>query len=242
MQKSIQRLIQNLLQSKEDRVFRATYRKFQAFTMIPESDYIASLELATAFRKIEGDIVECGTWKGGMIAGMAQILGPNRHYHLFDSFAGLPPATAIDGKAALNWQRDTGSSYHFNNCTAEENSAVSAMQLAGARNFRTVKGWFADTLRRPDLPPKIAILRLDSDWYASTMEILEGLFERVVDRGLIIVDDYYAWDGCSKAIHDYLSSRQATERIRSHKGVCYFERRRREAEAVSENLVGGLKH
>jgi O-methyltransferase len=233
-------LIPNLLRSKEDRAFRAIYRRFQAFTMIPEPHYLANLELTAAYRHVAGDIVECGTWKGGMIAGMAQILGPDRRYHLFDSFTGLPPATAIDGKAALNWQRDTASKYYFNNCTAEESSAISAIQLAGATNFRTVKGWFADTLRRTDLPPKIAILRLDSDWYASTMQVLEALFERVVDRGLIIVDDYYAWDGCSKATHDYLSSRQATERIRSHKGVCYLERRRREAEAITENLVSGL--
>ena len=234
------RLIPNLLRSKEERTFRSTYQKFRNFTMIPEPHYLANLELTAAYRHVAGDIVECGTWKGGMIAGMAQLLGPDRAYHLFDSFAGLPPATAIDGKAALNWQQDTRSSHYFDNCTAEESSAITAMRLAGATRFRTVKGWFADTLRSQDLPGDIAILRLDSDWYASTLQVLEALFERVVDRGLIIVDDYYAWDGCAKAIHDYLASRQATERIRSHKGVCYLERRRREAEAITENLVSGL--
>lgn len=238
----MRRLLRNLLQSKAERTRLAAYHKFRSFTMVPEPDYLANLELVAAYGHLVGDVVECGTWKGGMIAGMAQILGPERHYHLFDSFEGLPPAADIDGKAALNWQRDTGSSYYFNNCRADEAAAISAMELSGARHFRTVKGWFADTLRRDDLPSRIAILRLDSDWYASTLEILEALFERVVDRGLIIVDDYYAWDGCSRATHDYLSSRQATERIRSHKGVAYLERRGREAEVISENLVTGLKN
>jgi hypothetical protein len=194
MQSPLSRVIPHLLTSKEDRAFQAAYRKFWDFTMIPEREYLANLELTAAYRRIEGDIVECGTWKGGMIAGMAHVLGPDRRYHLFDSFEGLPPATEIDGEAALTWQRDTGSSSYFNNCTADEASARSAMHLAGASDFRTVKGWFSDTLRRDDLPSTIAILRLDSDWYASTLQVLEALFDRVVDRGLILVDDYYTWD------------------------------------------------
>jgi hypothetical protein len=46
--------------------------------------------------------------------------------------------------------------------------------------------------------------------------------ERVVEGGLIIIDDYYAWDGCSRAVHEYLAQTGATERLRSSHGVCYI--------------------
>src|SRR5262249_41387462 len=82
----------------------AIYRKFKNFTMIPRRAYIANLEITELFSKVRGSVVECGTWKGGMIAGMAKLLGQGRTYFLFDSFQGLPPAQEIDGAAALNWQ------------------------------------------------------------------------------------------------------------------------------------------
>ena len=54
------------------------------------------------------------------------------------------------------------------------------------------------------------------------MICLESLFDRVPEQGIIILDDYYAWDGCSRALHDFLSRRSATERIRSLGDVCYL--------------------
>lgn len=44
--------------------------------------------------------MECGVWRGGMIASISEILGNNREYYLFDSFEGLPQAKEIDGIAA----------------------------------------------------------------------------------------------------------------------------------------------
>ena len=63
--------------------------------------------------------------------------------------------------------------------------------------------------------PAIAVLRLDGDWYGSTMTCLEHLFDKVLPGGIVLMDDYYAWEGCSKAVHDFLSARSATEQIRS---------------------------
>ena len=52
------------------------------------------------------------------------------------------------------------------------------------------------------------------------MEILNSLFHQVNTGGIIIIDDYYDWDGCSKAVHDFLSQNNRAERIRSSAGVC----------------------
>ena len=57
------------------------------------------------------------------------------------------------------------------------------------------------------------------------MTCLACLYDQISPGGIIVVDDYYTWDGCSRAVHDFLSSRSATERIREFNGVCYIEKR-----------------
>ena len=198
------------------------FNKFRHFTMIPSYTYISNLELCRNFSLAGGAVVECGTWKGGMIAGIAQILGKSRNYFLFDSFEGLPDAKEVDGSAAREWQADKTSPLYFNNCTASFDDANAAMNLAGIKKPSIVKGWFNETLPKSKIEEGIAILRMDGDWYESTMDILNNLFYQVNKGGVIIIDDYYMWDGCSKAVHDFLSANKCTERISSHNGVCYI--------------------
>jgi hypothetical protein len=86
-----------------------------------------------------------------------------------------------------------------------------------------IKGWFSETLNNLRLEEGIAILRLDGDWYESTMECLTALYPKVNCGGLIIIDDYYVWDGCARAVHDYLSEKNLPIRIRQHiSGVCFM--------------------
>ena len=193
--------------------WRQLWRRFSAHTMLKPEAFKANLELLSHFADVPGCVVECGVWRGGMSGAMATLLGPRRRYFLYDSFEGLPPAQAIDGLAAQAWQADRrGASYH-DNCRAEQASAEEAMRSAGATDCRFVKGWFQETVPHFDRAQKIAVLRLDGDWYASTMVCMEHLFDLVVPGGVVIFDDYYAWDGCSRAVHDFMSRRQLSERI-----------------------------
>ena len=57
-------------------------------------------------------------------------------------------------------------------------------------------------------PEKIALLRLDTDWYESTKCELEYLFPKLVPGGVLIIDDYGHWDGCRKAVNEYFASHQ----------------------------------
>jgi O-methyltransferase len=201
---------------------RGSYRSLKSFTMIHPADFATNLELAKRFSAVRGAVVECGTWRGGMIAGIAAVLGNSRDYHLFDSFEGLPPAREIDGAAALQWQANADAPTYYDNCTASEEDARAAMQTVGATRAHFHKGWFQDTLPRATFPDGIAILRLDADWYDSTIVVLDHLFDSVAPGGLILIDDYYTWDGCSRAVHDFLSKRQRPERIHEHRGICYI--------------------
>lgn len=195
---------------------RQIYDMFSHFTMVPPSEFIRNLKICQKIETLSGAVVECGVWRGGMIGGIAKLLGNERSYYLFDSFEGLPPAQDVDGKAAKDWQANTTSESYWNNCKAEISFAQQAMEKAlngETKKVHFIKGWFNETLKETHFNEPIALLRLDGDWYESTMTCLEVLFPCICENGIIIIDDYYAWDGCSKAVHDYLSKHQRTERL-----------------------------
>ena len=201
------------------------YGKYREFTMAPRGAYWRNLLIANDSRHVAGCIVECGVWRGGASAGMAEVLGPGREYFLFDSFEGLPPAKDLDGEAAKAWQQDTQSDSYFDNCSAPMDYAERAMKRSGVPRFTIKKGWFEQTLPEFVPPLPIAILRLDGDWYESTMTALESLYMYLARDGIVIVDDYYAWDGCSRAIHDFLSKNQLTARLTQEHGICVIRQK-----------------
>jgi O-methyltransferase len=203
---------------------RQIWSKFRTMTMVPEGLYIDNLRLASLVRGVAGDVVECGVWRGGMIAGIAELLGNDRKYWLFDSFEGLPPAQEIDGLSAIQYQKDPQGKWYFNNCTADESEARQAMTLAGTHSVAFVKGWFKDTVRDAGVGT-IALLRLDGDWYESTITCLEAFYPKIAAGGIVIIDDYHTWDGCARAVHEFLSRGSFPDRIReSRDGNAYIIR------------------
>lgn len=140
--------------------------KLSDLTMVRRKVFIDNVLLARRGGYVEGDLVECGTWRGGMSAAMAWAV-PGRHSVLFDSFEGLPDPKPVDGPSAIHWSREVRD---HDNCGAEEAWAVQAMERVRQLDFEIIKGWFEDTVpvwakqQRP-----ISVLRLDGDWYESTI-------------------------------------------------------------------------
>jgi hypothetical protein len=81
------------------------YDKYKDNTMLGRREYVANLALAASVTA-PGCVIECGVWKGGSSAGMAEVLGPDREYFLFDSFQGHVDPRPVDGPAAFAWQAD----------------------------------------------------------------------------------------------------------------------------------------
>lgn len=167
---------------------------------------------------IEGSLVECGVWKGGSsgmmaLAHMAGRPQATRDMHLFDSFEGLPePKSEKDGVEAVEYSghRAGGALNSIQQCvgTLEENRKLMENQIhypSALLHYHV--GWFESTL--PKVAPaisKIALLRLDGDWYESTRVCLEHLYSKVVDGGVVVVDDYGHWEGCRKAVDEFLQA------------------------------------
>ena len=98
-------------------------------------------------KAIPGVIVECGTWRGGMIAALAETLqhGPRREFVLFDSFKGSLPRGRSTGLQHARWQADPESPDHHDNCRAAPEEARESMRMAGV-DARLIEGWFEDTV------------------------------------------------------------------------------------------------
>ncbi|MBN6039537.1 TylF/MycF/NovP-related O-methyltransferase [Amycolatopsis sp. 195334CR] len=191
------------------------FRRFSPYSLITEDLFCDNLALVRErLRDLDGAVVECGTWKGGMAAAMMQLGGPGRSYHFYDSFeGGLPQATPTDGEDAMTWQAATDDPLYFDNLRTRAEDFRALVGEAGFPAVHVHEGWFEDTVPRYDGEP-IAVLRLDGDWYDSTMVCLDHLYPHVKADGIIILDDYDAWDGCSRAVHDYLSRTKSTARLR----------------------------
>ena len=157
------------------------FKKYQEFSMIAEKPqlYMENLFLMDFFGKsIEGDFIECGTWKGGMSCGMMSVGGVSRNYHFFDSFEGLPDAKEIDGLAAIEYQKNTASPCYRDNCAADYQEFLNLIysQDIPKEQITVYKGWFNETLS--DYPGRaISVLRLDGDWYDSTLLCLNVLYK-----------------------------------------------------------------
>jgi hypothetical protein len=75
-------------------------------------------------------------------------------------------------------------------------------------NIFLIKGNVEQTLlEEKNLPEKISILRLDTDWYASTKIELEVLYNKLVKGGILIIDDYGHWQGARKAVDEYFKNK-----------------------------------
>lgn len=180
----------------------------RVFTLIQAIDYLARAG-------IEGEIVECGVWRGGSMMAAALTLlrfrHPLRRLHLFDTFEGMSPPAEDDRdfqgiSAAEQLARaDRQRSLSWAVASLPEVQRNLARTGYPAELIRYVPGRVETTLPA-EAPEKIALLRLDTDWQASTRHELEHLFPRLQRGGVLLIDDYGHWRGARQAVDDYFRS------------------------------------
>tara|TARA_B100001027_G_C16250407_1_gene324104 strand:+ start:46 stop:891 length:846 start_codon:yes stop_codon:yes gene_type:complete len=158
---------------------------------------------------IEGSIVECGVAEGGTSAMMA-LTNKNggyneRNFYLFDSFEGLPNPSAEDFKNGKTG--DFIRPLDEGDCLGkiEDVEKLFFDKFNFSKNkINLIKGWFQDTIPNFKLSEKIAILRLDGDWYDSTRIPLENFYHKISVGGVIIIDDYATCYGSKKAVDEFI--------------------------------------
>ncbi|MFI5134368.1 MAG: TylF/MycF/NovP-related O-methyltransferase [Chitinophagales bacterium] len=160
---------------------------------------------------IEGAIVECGVWKGGSVmisAATLKMLNAQREIYLYDTFEGMSEPTEKDvtfrdESAYKNWDKiKSSNSIILCYSTLDEVKKNVLSSGYSSEKFHFIKGKVEDTIPL-NIPDNISILRLDTDWYASTYHELKHLFSRVVKNGVIIIDDYGYWKGAREAVDQF---------------------------------------
>jgi hypothetical protein len=231
--KAIARVRENFGEWKEHHDLGPLVDRVRPYTVVAPAGLVqvARIVRSTLADKVPGDIVECGTYRGGTSFLMADLLRQgaetDRRVWMFDSFEGLPPPEELDGKAAVDFAVNTDDPLYFDNFRTSVEAVQRTSTELGVDAFTMiVKGWFDETLpaTKERIGP-IAILRLDCDWHASIMCCLDELYDQVSPGGYVVFDDYWAFDGCALAIYEFLAKRQLSHRLESAKGQVWFRKR-----------------
>jgi O-methyltransferase len=166
-------------------------------------------------QKIAGSIVECGVWRGGSMMAVALTLVnlncADRDLYLFDTFSGMPKPKDVD----VDFEETPAMRLFRNNQTGKDSSSFCYATLADVQAAMASTGYdpqrihfqqgkVEDTVPS-QAPDRIALLRLDTDWYESTRHELEHLYPRLSPGGILIIDDYGHWKGAQKATDEYVA-------------------------------------
>ncbi|MDO8621536.1 MAG: TylF/MycF/NovP-related O-methyltransferase [Candidatus Levybacteria bacterium] len=188
----------------KEKFWRLVFLALQKYRIIPKSPLnytklsqkINLCLLYTRVKELKGVIVECGVAQGYSLA-VLKILslaeGQNREVYGFDTFCGLPEPSAFEGgvkglfgytkSSVVQFFKDTGVSLN---------------------NVSLIEGDIRNTLKTFDKP--IAFLHIDVDLYEGYKASLETLWDKIVQGGVVVLDDYdnKSWVGANKAVDEFV--------------------------------------
>jgi O-methyltransferase len=172
-------------------------------------------------RGVPGAFGECGVWRGGSVMAMLLTLRDlgvdDRDVYLYDTFEGMtrptehdvsehdPPALETWAEAERRQAKPWAG--YFDPESFNEQAVRETLLSTGypAERLHLVRGAVEKTLPE-HAPERLALLRLDTDWYESTLHELRHLYPRLADGGVLIIDDYGHWEGARRAVDEYFTS------------------------------------
>jgi hypothetical protein len=157
------------------------------------SSYKAHLAMALKILEtppeVEGDVVECGTWKGGSAANLSLVCRiTGRKLRIYDSFEGLPQGEPGDRQAVYKKGAFAG---------ALEEVRENIRRYGALECCEFIKGWYRDTLPQLSKERPVLLAFLDVDLEASLETCVRYLWPSLTERGYIFIDEYVNLDYCS---------------------------------------------
>ena len=192
-----------------ERVKSETMTSFLNFWFLLKSiDYLVG-------NKIQGSFVECGVWRGGSAMTIAMRLVQHNSLlvdiYLFDTYSGMVAPSNVDieahsGKAATNLMKKAAAdSLIVANAPLDLVKSNMDYTSYPKNKVHYIEGDVLETLPNTEVQD-IALLRLDTDWYESTLAELNHLVPRLVKGGICIIDDYGHWEGSRKAVDEFFTN------------------------------------
>ncbi len=211
-------------------------------TMIPRVQLLHIFECVDYLHRyrIPGALVECGVWKGGaagMMAYAAKFFGDIRPLYLFDVFGDTcEPDARFDGargvkeiggmEMAQGRLRQVKGIY--DRLGGHGTIEICRELLEGRLGYpgdriRYVQGWFQETMPEATRPMSaVALLHIDADWYASTSTALSNIYPKVSKGGMVIIDDYGGYEGCRRAVDEFVESTGEPVFLNDIDGKCVY--------------------
>ena len=162
---------------------------------------------------IAGDFVETGVWRGGSSIVAKYVIGNSKAFFLYDTYDGMTEPSEFDyrigegsaEKTKQKWkdlQTDSGNEWVAASLKEVENNFKTFNLLDST--VKLIKGDVRLTLESSEnLPKVISILRIDTDFYDSTLVSLRKLWPLLSSGGVLILDDYAHWDGARRAVDEF---------------------------------------
>lgn len=208
-----------------DEVRRAHLSFLEAEALLDLAEAAVSQEK----QSIGGMFVELGCARGGSAVVLASAKDRKRPFFIYDTFGLIPAPSEHDGPdvharyaviASGNARGGGGQPYYGyrENLLAEVVQTLTSFGLGpGENSIHLVKGVFSDTLR---IQTPVALAHFDCDWYESVKTGLGAIEPHLVKGGILVIDDYYTWSGCRRAVDEYFHGRsgefQFLEKARLH--------------------------
>lgn len=182
-------------------------------TMVGMNEFTTILSKYKDIESVDGDIVECGVWRGGFSIFLSHIF-KDKNIWVCDSYEGFQPLETA--KHQYDQERHTPQ-YTYNSVgplaisLEEVQNHFKTYGLGEEKRIKFLKGFVKDTLPNSGIE-KISLLRIDVDAYSATLETLEELYDKVQPGGYIIFDDSCLYETLD-AIKMFFKIRQLPEFI-----------------------------
>ena len=164
--------------------------------------------------KVEGDILEFGVFKGNSLIRFAtfrDMYNLNKRIIGFDAFGKFPIQKNVDDNKFINsFEKESGNGIKLKDLKYYLNKKK-------IKNFSLYKGDIQNTI---DLylneykSSKISLLHIDVDVYYPTKIILDKLFDKISNNGIILFDDYSIIDGETRAVNEFLKNRKIKNKLK----------------------------
>jgi O-methyltransferase len=169
----------------DDTAFRAVYDCIGENTFVDQYKCYELWEQLGQLTHVDGDILEVGVWRGGtgtLMATRAAALGLDTTVFLADTFQGVAKAGDADP-----WYRG---GEHAD--TSPEIVRALAAQLGV--EVEILVGMFPDQTAHQIEDRRFRLVHIDVDVYDSARDVLEWSWPRLATGGVIIWDDYGAFE------------------------------------------------
>ena len=182
--------------------FSDYYHIAKSYTLVSPDHAYVLFTMARQAGNLNGAWVECGVYKGGSAMMLTKLIVDKKmdtHFHLFDTFIGMPSADSV---LDIHKKGDF-SDVEFENIT----NRIQA--ISGEKNVVTFhRGFIPDTFEDCGIN-KIAFAHVDVDIYQSVYDCCSYIYPRLLASGIIVFDDYGfpTCPGARKAVDDFFADK-----------------------------------